>query len=166
MEYQWNETVYQWKGQKTTISISSTSCEVPISFLPKIWFQLSFWLTFVLKRCLLLHNLYCSFPLVSSCCSLILPLKFFSFFQSLNLLFIMVYVRFTELFLNLLHIMTLLTRNCLTYANIFKNFDHARCKLGVLGMLGILYRFKSCSRRVRDLIWWKTLAMVTTGNKA
>ena len=67
------------KGQKTTISPSSTSWEVPISFLPKILFQLSFWLTFVLKHCLSLHNLYCYFPLLLSCCSQI----FYIFWKAL-----------------------------------------------------------------------------------
>ena len=84
------------------------SCKVPTSFLPKIWCQLSFWLTFVLRHCLSLHNLYCSFPLFSSCCSQILHLKFFVFFQSLNLLFNMINVHLTKLFLNLLLICELL----------------------------------------------------------
>ena len=83
------------------------SCKVPISFLPKIWCQLSFWLTFVLRHCLSLHNLYCSFPLFSSCCSQILNLKFFVF-SSLNLLFNMINVHLTKLFLNLLLICELL----------------------------------------------------------
>ena len=94
------------KGQKTTISSSSISWGVPISFLPKILFQLSFWLTFVLKHCLSLHNSYCYFPLFLSCCSQI----FYIFFKSLNLLFKMINVCLTKLFFNLLLVCKLLLK--------------------------------------------------------